>query len=108
MRPGPLAYIHIFEPRTGSVGYPSDRRGTLAHLPDDGVEMFRVKAHAGANGELRTGVVVRVEDIWLPVEMIPKFGEWCPGHWMEYSMVKLADELLVNPFSDKTIYQLVY
>ena len=99
--------MHIFEPAAGSIGRPSDRPGTIAHLPDDGIEMFRVKPHIEADGS-RAGVVVKMEDIWLPVEMIPKFGSQCPYSWSEYSAVELASELYLNPFSDKTIYQLVY
>lgn len=56
----------------------------------------------------RQGLIVKLTDIWRPVELIPIFGRRCPAEWTAGSAVELAGEFYVNPFSEKEAYQSTY
>ena len=68
--------------------------------------MFRV-VRCVRDGE-RQGLIVKLTDIWRPVELIPAFGQRCPAAWTTESAVDLAGEFFVNPFSEKEAYQSIY
>lgn len=72
--------------------------------------MFRVKRSTGRQGRSNAPriKVVQLEDIWRPVELIPRFKGNCPENWTDENAVELAEELYVNSFSDKETYQSVY
>lgn len=100
-----LAYVQPFKPAPGTTSHQQD--GLKAHVPDDGVEMFRVVRSLHSNGK-RKGLIIKLTDIWRPVELIPRFGKKCPLHWTSSDAVELAEQFYVNCFSDKESYQSIY
>lgn len=100
-----LAYVQPFKPAPGTTSRQQD--GSKAHVPDDGIEMFRVVRSLCSNGN-RKGLVIKLTDIWRPVELIPRFGKKCPQHWTSSDAVELAEQFYVNCFSDKESYQSIY
>lgn len=103
-----LAYVEPFRPASGTIGV-NDDDGFPAHVTDDDIEMFRVQRALRSDGT-RRGLIIRLTDIWRPVELIPKFPATCPPsrEWTAESAVELAREFYVNCFSDKEVYQNVY
>ena len=100
-----LAYVQPFKPAPGTISQQED--GSKAHVPDDDIEMFRVVRSLHSDGK-RKGLIIRLTDIWRPVELIPRFGKKCPVGWTSSNAVELADHFYVNCFSDKEAYQTIY
>lgn len=100
-----LAYVEVFRPGPRSIGVQAD--GSRAHVPDDVIEMFRVKRLFRQCGE-RFGEIIPLCNIWRYVELIPKFGRRCPSDWTSETSTELTEELYVNSFSDKQNYQAVF
>lgn len=100
-----LAYVQPFKPAPGTVSVQED--GSKAHVPDDNIEMFRVTRSLHRNGE-RKSLIIKLTDIWRPVELIPRFGRKCPASWTSSDAVELAEQFYVNCFSDKEAYQSIY
>ena len=100
-----LAYVQPFKPAPGTISQQED--GSKAHVPDDYIEMFRVVRSLHSDGK-RKGLIIRLTDIWRPVELIPRFGKKCPVGWTSSNAVELADHFYVNCFSDKEAYQSIY
>ena len=100
-----LAYVQPFKPAPGTISQQQD--GSKAHVPDDCIEMFRVIRSLHSDGK-RKGVIVRLTDVWRPVELIPRFGTKCPAGWTSSNAVELADQFYINCFSDKEAYQCIY
>lgn len=94
-----LVYIQDFEPAPGTI------RNKVQH-PERDINMFRV-IRCIRNGK-RKGLVIKLTDIWRPVELIPVFGNECPAAWTTENAVELAQEFYVNSFSEKEAYQSVY
>ncbi|KAH8109742.1 hypothetical protein DFH11DRAFT_1515182 [Phellopilus nigrolimitatus] len=101
----PLAYVQVFQPARNSTSKQKD--GVIAHVADDNIEMFRVERRLRSDGS-RKGVIIRLDDIWRPVELIPRYGENCPENWTCDTAVELAKQFYVNCFADKTTFQEVY
>ncbi len=100
-----LVYLQLFKAAPGTVRWrPHLGR---AHMPDDGIEMFRVVRQTNGDGS-RRGIVVKLTDIWRYVELVPRFGKKCNGDWNSKNACELATEFYVNSFADKDIYQSVY
>ena len=78
----------------------------MHHVPDDNIEMFRVRRLL--DGGTRASRLIRLVDIWRPVELVPRFGKTCPLHWTAENSVELAKEFYVNCFTDKETYQTVF
>lgn len=100
-----LAYVQPFKPAPGTVSVQDD--GSKAHVPDDGIEMFRVIRSLHRSGE-RKGLIIKLTDIWRPVELVPRFGKRCPANWTSSNAVELVEQFYVNCFSDKEAYQSIY
>lgn len=100
-----LAYIQPFNPAPGTIV--SQGNGSRAHAPVDNLEMYKVVRSLRADGS-RRGLIIRLTDIWRPVEVVPCFGKACPADWTAYNSVELAKEFFVNSFSDKETFQNVY
>lgn len=99
------AYVQVFVPAPSTVTRQED--GTRAHVPDNNVEMFRVVRSYTGNRR-REGRIIRLIDIWRPVELIPVFGKKCPPNWNSTNAVESAKEFYVNSYSDKEVYQSIY
>lgn len=100
-----LAYVEYFKHAPRSL---SDQESGEKHqVPDDNVEMYRIVRKLSREGE-RIGGVIRLVDIWRPVQLIPVFGKKCPENWDCNTAVELASEFYVNSFWDKETYQAVY
>ena len=56
----------------------------------------------------RRGLVVPLNRVWRPVEVIPKFKGECDRAWTCDSAVESAREFYLNCFSDKPTYMEVY
>lgn len=69
--------------------------------------MFRVVRSLRSDGS-RRGLIIRLTDIWRPVELVPKFGTQCPKNWTYLNSVELAKEFYVNCYSDKETFQCLY
>ncbi len=82
--------------------------GHYDHVPDDNIEMFRFVRDLDPEDLSRRGTIIRLLDIWRPIDVIPKFGEACPEEWTQDNSVELASEFYVNSFGDKETYQAVY
>lgn len=100
-----LVYVQPFKPAPGTISVQQD--GTRAHVPDDDIEMFRVTRSLQHNGN-RKGLIIKLTDIWRPVELVPRFGTRCPSRWTASDAVELAEHFYVNCFSDKDAYQSIY
>ena len=74
---------------------------------DADVNMFSFIRTFRSNGT-RTGLVVPLNRVWRPVELIPKFYKTCDKTWTCDSAVELATEFYLNCFSDKATYIEVY
>lgn len=100
-----LAYVQPFNPATGTICTQLD--GSRAQVPVDHVEMYKIVRSTRADGS-RRGLIIRLTDIWRPVEVVPVFGKQCPPEWKANNSVELAKEFYVNNFSDKEIFQNIY
>lgn len=74
---------------------------------DANVNMFSVTRVLRGNGT-RKGLIVPLDHIWRPVELIPKFGKECNQTWTCDTAVEQAKEFYLNCFSDKPTYMEVY
>ena len=74
---------------------------------DADVNMFSFVRTFRSNNT-RTGVVVPLNQVWRPVELILKFKGECDKSWTCDSAVELAREFYLNCFSDKPTYMEVY
>ncbi len=52
--------------------------------------------------------MIRLTDIWRPIQLTPVFGKECPANWDLNNAVELAKEFYVNSFWDKETYMTVY
>ncbi len=103
--PSILLYVECFKPAPGT--YRPQRDGTRAFVPDDNIEMYRVIRALNSNGT-RKGVIISLQDVWRPVELIPVFEKACPLDWTCDNSLELATQFYLNCFSDKDIYKSVY
>lgn len=99
------AYVQVFKPAPSTVV--KQRDGTKSHVTDDHIEMFRVVRSYNRNNK-REGRIIRLTDIWRPIELIPSFGKACPRNWNSENAVECAKEFYVNCFVDKESYQSIY
>ncbi|KLO04459.1 hypothetical protein SCHPADRAFT_840547 [Schizopora paradoxa] len=100
-----LAYVEPLKPAPGTISLQTD--GHYDHVPDDNIEMFRLVRDL--NPDLsRRGKIIKLVDIWRPIDIIPKFGQECPMEWTRDTAVELASEFYVNSFADKETFQSVY
>lgn len=100
-----FAYVEPLKPAPGTISLQDD--GNFDHVPDDNLEMFRLVRDMKP-GNLRCGIIIKLQDIWRPIDVIPRFGEECPDDWTRDNSVELADEFYVNSFADKETYQSVF
>ncbi len=100
-----LAYVEYF--KHGPKALSEQTEGGKNHVPDDNVEMFRVIRRVGRDRK-RIGGVIRLTDIWRPIQLTPVFGKECPANWDLNNAVELAKEFYVNSFWDKETYMTVY
>ena len=101
-----LAYVQPFNAAPGTLG-DETADGKKTQKTDEDINMFRISRSLRNDGT-RRGLIVRLVDIWRPVDVVPKFGSRCPSEWTMYSAVELAKEFYVNCFSDKEVYKSVY
>lgn len=100
-----LAYMQPFNPAPASIRPQLD--GSRAHVPVDDIEMYKIVRSTRTDGS-RRGLIVRLTDMWRPVEVVPNFGKECPKEWTASTSVELAKEFYVNSFSDKETFQNIY
>ncbi len=93
-----LAYVQPFKPGAGGT-----KGHWLRHVADENIDMFRVRRLLDVD-KSRSARLVKLTDIWRPIELIPLFGKRCPSHWNSWNSVELADEFYVNSFTDKETY----
>ena len=75
--------------------------------PDSNSLLYRLTCEVRSNGT-RKGLVFPLEDVWRPVEMIPKFGSVCNTDWTCDTAIEEARELYLNCFADIASYIEVY
>ena len=87
----------------------------LKHSPkskgvaDPDVNMFSFVRTSNLRGDrTRRGLIVPLNRVWRPVELIPKFNKECDRTWTCDNAVELATEFYLNCFSDKPTYMEVY
>ena len=108
----PLAYVQYLSPAPGSIK--GDEGGKdRVHVPTGAYKMYEVvrkfRATTSSAGEKeRKGEIIKLTDIWRPVQLVPKFGHKCPAEWTCDTAVEEAERFLVNCFLDKETYQSVY
>ncbi len=91
-----FTYVQPLEP-------PSDAIKDGEHAPDNGTGLFRVK-RSHAEDKTRNGLIVNLNHIWRPIDLVPKFGKRCPRNWSSSMGCELAMEFFVNPFFDKETF----
>ena len=74
---------------------------------DADVNMFSFVRTFRSNN-MRRGLIVPLNQVWRPVELIPKFKGECDKTWTCDSAVESAREFYLNCFSDKPTYMEVY
>lgn len=74
---------------------------------DADVNMFSL-ARVYRSNNRRKGLIVPLNRVWRPTELIPKFGRECDRSWTCDTAVELAKEFYLNCFSDKPTYMEVY
>ena len=85
----PYAYVQPFRPSPRSKG-----------LADPNVNMFTVVRIFRGNNT-RKGLIVPLDAIWRPVELIPKFGKECDPTWDCETAVEKAKEFYRNCYHDQ-------
>ena len=75
--------------------------------PDSNSLLYRLTRDVRSNGT-RKCLIFPLENIWRPVEMIPKFGKVCNTDWTCDTAVEEARELYLNCFADAASYIEVY
>ncbi|KLO05546.1 hypothetical protein SCHPADRAFT_839244, partial [Schizopora paradoxa] len=100
-----LAYVEPLKPAPGTMSLQTD--GHYDHVPDDNIEMFRLVRDLNPDSS-RRGKIIRLTDIWRPIDVIPRFGDECPEEWTRDTSVESATEFYVNSFADKETFQDVY
>ena len=92
----PFVYVQPFR-------FSAKSKGTT----DANINMFSlVRTYRGNN--TRRGLIAPLNQVWRPVELIPKFGRECDKAWTCDNAVELAKEFYLNCFSDKPTYIEVY
>lgn len=92
----PFVYVQPFKFSQRSKG-----------LADPDTSMYNLVRTYRSNST-RKGLIVPLNRVWRPVELIPKFGKECDKNWTCDTAVELAKEFLLNCFSDKATYVEVY
>lgn len=98
-----LAYVQPLKPAPGTTEV---RDGRRQHKPDANNGLYRVQRELIRRR--RRGLIVKLTDIWRPIDLIPKFGRRCPEDWTTVNSVELAEEFFVNPYSDKETYAALF
>ena len=94
--PTTLIYIQPFKFAPGTNG-----------LTDSGTNMYRyVRALRG--NKARAGQIFPLTHLYLPVEVVPVFGERCSPDWTCDSAIESAKEFRLNCFDTLLNYMLVY
>ena len=75
--------------------------------PDSNSLLYRLTRDVRSNGT-RKCLIFPLENIWRPVEMIPKFVKVCNTDWTCDTAIQEARELYLNCFSDLASYIEVY
>ncbi len=99
-----LVYVEIFKPAPRTTSRESGN--VVRHKPDDDAQMFRFCRDLNAD-KSRKARLIRLTDIWRPIELVPVFGKRCPSNWSSSNAVELAEEFYANSFTDKETYQYV-
>ena len=107
----------IFSPNFTDDGASSTRLFAYVHplripynakgKPDPNSLLYRLTREVRSNGT-RKGLVCPLDDIWRPVEVIPKFGKACNIDWTCDSAIEEARELYLNCFADMASFIEVY
>ncbi len=85
-----FAYIEPFEPSPSFV-----RDGV--HVPDADTGLFRVVRKREMDGS-RCRLIVPLNTIWRPIDLVPVFGEKIDRKWRSVDVVEVAEEFFVNSF----------
>ncbi len=56
----------------------------------------------------RHGLIVPLNAIWRPIDLVPVFGEKFVRAWRSVDAVEIAGEFFVNSFFDKNTFRHVY
>lgn len=93
-----FAYVEPLVPAPGTV-----KEGV--HVPDKGVGLFHVR-RSYAPDNSRNGIIVKLTDIWRPIDLVPKFGSKCVRKWDATLTCEVVTEFFVNHFFDKEIFNI--
>ncbi len=99
-QPSPYyAFVQPFQPAPSTVRMQAD--GTRAHVTDDNIEMFHVcRCYTG--NRRRVGRIVRLTDIWRPIELIPVFGKAMPADLEHFECRRKRQGVLCQLFFRQT------
>lgn len=78
--------------------------GTVDAIPDKDSGLIEIKRLYRPDLS-RFGMVVRLTDIWCPVDVVPAFGESCDKDWTCDTAVDEARRLFINIFYTKDAYR---
>ena len=74
---------------------------------DTDILMYRLVRDIRSNN-IRKGIIVPLEDIWRPADLVPRFKKACPIDWTCDTAVECSKEFYLNCFTDKATYHEVY
>lgn len=94
-----LAYIEPLVPVTTVAR----EDGTVEAVPDQDSGLTRIK-RLHRQDLSRFGMVIRLTDIWRPVDIVPAFGEKCDKNWTSDTALDKARTFLINSFYSKDDY----
>ncbi|RPD75308.1 hypothetical protein L226DRAFT_462412 [Lentinus tigrinus ALCF2SS1-7] len=90
-QPNHLAYVEWFTPFDA----------TAAHHG-----LYKVKR--SIRGRARLASVIPVEQLYRSCHLLPEFGPVAPRDWTTYNILDACPSFLVNSFSDRHMYKLMY
>lgn len=95
-----FAYVEPLEPPLESI---VDGK----HVTDPGVGLYCVRRMHNED-KTRVGHIIKLKDIWRPVDLVPRFGKSCQRKWTASTSCEVAMEFFVNHYFDKESFEALY
>lgn len=95
-----LAYVEPLVP----VSQARCEDGVVKAAPDENSGLVEVK-RLHRPDRTRFGMVIRLTDIWRPVDVVPVFEDECESDWTSDTAIDKAQSFLINVFYTKDAFQ---
>ena len=77
------------------------------NTPGSAHRLYKIAPAFGPNGDRRCSIIL-VHNVHQSIHLIPVFGSVAPPEWTSSTVLDVAEEFYVNPFSDRFQYSTIY